>query len=170
MVNAKIAAAHLTFGRWKGKCFENASLITLQRERSSRMCVRICLYPHLGVSWTCVIPEQDYWNKKRIEEGCHAFHPCLTKHAWHGGGHLDGTVSHMANHSSRAEVFSKGPGSNLKRGCLHRGQRPSRQKRPNSCWPRRDRHINSWVVTPSHTHKHTHWSFPCIAPRVAEVC
>lgn len=59
------------------------------------------------------------------------------------GGLLDGTDAHMANHSSRAEVFSKGPGSNLKRDCLHRGQRPSGQERPNSCWPLRDRHINS---------------------------
>ncbi len=72
-------------------------------------------------------------------------------HAWHSGGLLDGTVAHMANHSSRAEVFSKGPGSNLKRDCLHRGQRPSGQERPISCWPLRDRHINSWVVTPLYT-------------------
>ncbi|KAK2848820.1 hypothetical protein Q5P01_008654 [Channa striata] len=53
-----------------------------------------------------------------------------TPHAWHsgaglgwglGGGRLlDGTYAHMANHSSRAEVLSKGPGSNLTLDCLHR--------------------------------------------------
>ena len=29
-------------------------------------------------------------------------------HAWHSRGLLDGSVAHMANHSSRAEVFFKG--------------------------------------------------------------
>lgn len=29
-------------------------------------------------------------------------------HAWHSRGLLDGTVAHMADHSSRAEVFFKG--------------------------------------------------------------
>lgn len=70
----------------------------------------------------------------------------FTPHAWRSGGFLDGTVAHMANHSSRAEVFSKGPGSNLTQDCLHRGQRLSGQERPNSCWLSRGRHINSWVV------------------------
>ncbi|KAK5864438.1 hypothetical protein PBY51_015680 [Eleginops maclovinus] len=64
-------------------------------------------------------------------------------HAWHSVGLLDGTVAHMANHSSRAGLFSKGPSSNLKRDCLHRGQRPSGQERPISCWPLRDRYISS---------------------------
>lgn len=88
-----------------------------------------------------------------LEYGSWGRLPCFplmppTPHAWHSGGLLDGTVAHMANHSSGAEVFSKGPGSNLKRDCLHRGQRSSGQERPISCWPLRDRHINSWVVTP----------------------
>lgn len=98
---------------------------------------------HLHLSACSCESQNKITGTRRVGEGCHAFHPCLAKHAWHSGGHLDGTVSHMANHSSNAEVFSKGPGSNLKRGCLHRGQRPSGQKRPSSCWPRRDRHINS---------------------------
>lgn len=88
--------------------------------------------------------------------GCHASHSCLPQHAWHSGGLLDGTAAHMANHSSRAEAFSKGPGSNLKRGCLHRGQRPSGQQRPVSCWPLRGRHISSKGCNPpTHTHTHT---------------
>lgn len=96
-----------------------------------------------------------------LEYGSWGRLPCFplmppTPHAWHSGGLLDGTVAHMANHSSRAEVFSKGLGRNLKRDCLHRGQRPSGQERPISCWPLRDRHINSWVVTPLSTHARTH--------------
>lgn len=88
---------------------------------------------------------------------CRASHSCLTQHAWHSGGLLDGTAAHMANHSSRAEAFSKGPGSNLKRGCLHRGQRPSGQERPISRWPLRDRHISSKGCNPStHSLTHTH--------------
>lgn len=89
-------------------------------------------------------------------------------HAWHSGGLLDGTDAHMANHSSRTEMFSKGPGSNLTRDCLHRGQRPSGQKRPLSCWPLRDRHISSWVVTPPTLAQH-HQPFPCIVHGAATV-
>jgi len=120
-----------------------------------------------------------------LEYGRWGRQPCFplmppTPHAWPSRGFLDGTVAHMANHSSKAEVFSKEPGSNLTRDCLHGGQRPSGQERPISCWPLRDRHINSWVVTPPSLlfttlsmHTHTHSSsnpFPCIAHRAALVC
>lgn len=72
--------------------------------------------------------------------------------------------------------FSKGPGSNMKRDCLHRGQRPSGQERPISCWPLKDRHINSWVVTPPRLPPRLpppptqhHQPFPCIAHGAAAV-
>lgn len=93
------------------------------------------------------------WTGMRMR--CRASHSCLPQHAWHSGGLPDGTAAHMAHHSSRAEAFSKGPGSNLKRGCLHRGQRPSGQERPISRWPLRDRHISSKGCNPS-THSLTH--------------
>lgn len=48
--------------------------------------------------------------------------------------------------------FQRDPGSNLTQDCLHRGQRLSGQERPISCWPLRDRHINSelWPPPPPH--------------------